>query len=320
MTHSKQILVTGATGFIGRALLSRLVSEDGCVPVAAARRPFSVPESIEFRAHDLDVPDEIPFLGDIDTVIHTAARVHMVASSGIKDDAQAYQAQNVAGTIELAKRASEAKTRRFIFISSIAVNGHSTQRGERFSDLSNPQPHNAYGMSKAAAEKGIMDIAAKSEMEVVIIRPPLVYGPGAPGNVAKLLALLDLGIPLPFGAIKNSRSFVSIGNLVDLIIRCIDHPRAAGEVFLVSDGCDLSTTQFMNKLRDGVNSRTKIFPCHVGILSLVLKMLGRAELSRQLFSSLQVDIQKNRQLLDWVPGADLEGSFRDTAEYFKKKR
>jgi nucleoside-diphosphate-sugar epimerase len=320
MTHARKILVTGATGFIGRALLSRLVSEVCFVPVAAARRRSFVPESIEFRAHDLGVLDEIPFLGDVDTVIHTAARVHMLAPQGAKDDAQAYQALNVAGTIELAKKASEAKTRRFIFISSIAVNGNSTKRGQRFSDLSTPHPHNAYGMSKAAAEKGIMNIAAESGMEVVIIRPPLVYGPGAPANVQKLLALLRLGIPLPFGAIKNSRSFVSIGNLVDLIMCCIDHPRAAGEIFLVSDGCDLSTTQFMIKLRDGVNRGTKIFPCPVGPLSLFLKALGKAELSRQLFSSLQVDIQKNQQLLGWIPRADVESSIRDTAEYFKKKQ
>jgi nucleoside-diphosphate-sugar epimerase len=227
---------------------------------------------------------------------------------------------NVEGTLNLARQAAAAGVKRFIFISSIKVNGEATLPGKSFSAEDVPVPVDAYGVSKLEAEQGLYELAESTGMEVVIIRPVLVYGPGVKANFLSMMRWLSRGIPLPLGAIHNRRSLVALGNLISLIVLCIDHPRAANQTFLVSDGEDVSTTDLLRKLACALGKPARLLPVPGWLLQGIAALLGRRSLSQRLFGSLQVDISKNQALLGWTPPVGLDQGLRLTAHHFLESR
>ncbi len=219
-----------------------------------------------------------------------------------------YQRVNVSGTLKLAQQAAHAGVRRFIFISSIGVNGNVSKRP--FSADGHPHPAEAYAQSKWQAEQALWGIQKQTGMEVVIIRPPLVYGPDAPGNFGSLVRWVEKGVPLPLGAIHNKRSLVGIDNLVDLIIRCIDHPAAANQIFLAGDGEDLSTTELLRGVGKAMGKPARLIPVPAGLLQFGATLLGKKAMAQRLLGSLQVDISKTCELLDWKPPYTVEEGLR----------
>lgn len=209
---------------------------------------------------------------------------------------------------------------RFIFISSIKVNGESTATGQAFTADSVPAPVDPYGVSKYEAEEGLKQLGRETGMEVVIIRPPLVYGPGVKANFLSMMQWLNKGLPLPLGAIDNRRSLVAIGNLVDLIVTCIEHPAAANQTFLVSDGKDLSTTQLLRHLAQALGRKPLLVPIPEGVLSMVASVLGRQAIAQRICGSLQVNIDKNRDVLGWVPPVNVDRAMLQTARYYLDKQ
>ena len=228
----------------------------------------------------------------------------------VDDPLAEYRKVNVQGTLNLARQAVAAGARRFVFLSSIKVNGETTARETPFQAGDVPLPEDAYGISKLEAEQGLMQLAAETGMEVVIIRPPLVYGPGVKGNFASMIKLVDKGIPLPFGAVDNKRSLIGIDNLVDLIIRCIDHHSAANQVFLAGDGADLSTTELLRGVGRAMGKPARLIPVPAGMLQLGATLLGKKAMAQRLLGSLQVDISKTCELLDWKPPYTVEEGLR----------
>lgn len=226
------------------------------------------------------------------------------------DSLSAFRSVNVVGTLNLAKLAASAGIKRFVFISTIKVNGEATVLGEPFQADDLPAPKDAYGLSKLEAEQGLKLLAAETGMEVVIIRPPLVYGRGVKGNFGSMIKLVEKEIPLPFGAIHNKRSLVGIDNLVDLIVRCIDHPAAANQVFLAGDGQDLSTPELVRSLAMAMGKRTCLISLPTGVLKFGATLLGKRALADRLLGSLQVDITKTRELLEWQPRHSVEEGLR----------
>lgn len=294
------VLVTGASGMIGEALVFRLLSDQIYSPIAAARSATQFDQLCSVVSFDLTPLAILPSLADVQVVIHAAARVHVMndTSSNILD---AYQLVNVEGTARLARHAAQQGVKRFIFISSVKVNGERTARGKPFTADDIPAPVDPYGKSKYEAEKRLEDIGRDTGMEIVIVRPPLVYGPGVKANFLSMLSLLNKGIPLPLGNINNQRSLVSIDNLVDLIITCIDHPSAANNIFLVSDGEDVSTTNLLQLLASAMGRKACLIPFPKTLLNLLGVILGKKLVTQRICESLQVDINKNRELLGWSP-------------------
>lgn len=315
------VLVTGANGFVGRALLLRLAALERFRPVAAVR---TLPISESVLSNSASVGEAVRYveLGDlangafepcifdgVDAVVHCAARVHVMHESG-EDSLTAFRAVNVVGTLKLAKLAASAGVKRFVFISTVKVNGEATVLGKPFRADDLPAPEDAYGLSKLEAEQGLKLLAAETGMEVVIIRPPLVYGRGVKGNFGSMIKLVEKEIPLPFGAIHNKRSLVGIDNLVDLIVRCIDHPAAANQVFLAGDGQDLSTPELVGGLAMAMGKRVRFIPLPARVLKFGATLLGKRALAHRLLGSLQVDITKTRELLEWHPRHSVEDGLR----------
>ncbi|ALQ02335.1 UDP-glucose 4-epimerase [Pseudomonas brassicacearum] len=255
-------------------------------------------------------------LANVDTVIHCAARVHVMNDTEA-DPLAAFRQVNVEGTLNFARQAAEAGVRRFIFISSIKVNGEGTSPGQPYAADDIPAPADPYGVSKQEAEQGLREVAQATGMEVVIIRPVLVYGPGVKANFLNMMRWLDKGVPLPFGAIDNRRSLVSIDNLVDLIVTCIDHPAAANQTFLVSDGEDLSTTTLLSRMARALGKPARLIPVPSWMLDRGASMLGRKALSQRLCGSLQVNIEKTRTLLNWNPPVSVDDALAETARHFR---
>jgi nucleoside-diphosphate-sugar epimerase len=239
------------------------------------------------------------------TVIHAAARAHIMKDE-VADPLAEYRRVNVDGTLNLARQAAAAGVKRFIFISSIKVNGEQTPLGQPFTADDTPAPEDAYGISKWEAEQGLQQLATETGMEVVIIRPPLVYGPGVKGNFASMIKLVAKGLPFPLGAIHNQRSLVAVDNLVDLIITCIDHPVAANQVFLAGDGQDLSTTELLRGVAKAMGKPARLIPVPSSLLMLGATLLGKKAVAQRLLGSLQVDIAKARNLLGWEPPVSVE--------------
>ncbi|WP_071461755.1 UDP-glucose 4-epimerase family protein [Polynucleobacter asymbioticus] len=311
------ILLTGASGFVGRA-----------VHIAARARGLEVRPifrneslvihldggnelSISAPSLDLD-SDWSAALSGVSTVIHCAARVHNM-NDNAPNSLSEFRRINVQGTLNLAQQSAMAGVRRFIFISSIKVNGEFTMPGHLFTPEDAPAPDDSYGLSKAEAEVGLRLLASETGLEVTIIRPPLIYGPGIKGNFANLLLLVSGGFPLPLGSVvKNRRSFVALDNLVDLILTCVKHPKAANQTFLISDGEDLSTTELMHKIAIALNRDLRLFPMPIFFLELLAKLLGKKAIAKRLLSSLCVDITKTRSLLGWKPIVSIEEGLRRT--------
>jgi nucleoside-diphosphate-sugar epimerase len=296
-----KVLITGSTGFVGRRLHARLATE-GRDLRCAVRTPSPDENSIAVGDIGPDTQwDEA--LHEVGTVIHTAARAHIMKDE-VPDPLAEYRKVNVDGTLNLARQAAEAGVKRFIFISSIGVNGN--QSTTPFTEQDPPAPHDLYAISKYEAEQGLQQLAKETEMEVVIIRPPLVYGPNAPGNFGSLMRLVEKGLPLPLGAIHNKRSLVALDNLVDLIITCIDHPAAANQVFLAGDGEDLSTTELLRGVANAMGKPARLIPVPAGVLMLGATVLGKKAMAQRLLGSLQVDISKAREVLGWEPVVSVE--------------
>ncbi|MCF6781778.1 UDP-glucose 4-epimerase family protein [Stutzerimonas stutzeri] len=299
-----KLLLSGARGFVGSLLFSQLNQNSGFQVVGLCRRlPQGRSSSGLHAVGDLQQAVLSPLLPGVDVLIHAAARAHIMKDEEI-DPLSEYRRVNVEGTLNLARQAVAAGVKRFIFISSIGVNGNIGTRPFRADD--EPNPAEPYAQSKWEAEQGLMHLAAETGMEVVIIRPPLVYGPGAPGNFGSLVRWIESGVPLPLGAIHNKRSLVGIDNLVDLIVRCVDHPAAANQVFLAGDGEDISTTELLRGVGKAMGKPARLIPVPAGLLQLGATLLGKKAMAQRLLGSLQVDISKTCELLDWKPPYTVE--------------
>ncbi|WP_435037603.1 UDP-glucose 4-epimerase family protein [Pseudomonas neuropathica] len=312
-----KVLVTGASGFVGEALVFRLLIDNAFAVTAAARGATRLHGLCPVEYFDLTQPMILPCLNTVQVVIHAAARVHVMNENAV-DPLAEFRKVNVEGTLRLARQAAASGVRRFIFISSIKVNGESTELGRPFTADDCLNPSDPYGLSKYEAETALQQLACETGMEVVIIRPPLIYGPGVKANFLNMLSWLDKGVPLPLGAIRNQRSLVCIANLVSLVITCIDHPAAANQTFLVSDGEDLSTTQLLRRLSRALGKPARLLPFPEGLLKLAAAMLGKQVIAQRLCGSLQVDISKNLHLLGWAPPVNMDRAMLQTAGCYQE--
>ena len=312
-----QILLTGASGFVGSGLIVPLLEQHHSI--TAAVRVFKTdldPRVKQSIVSGLSAEQDWQMLlKDQNSVIHLAARVH-VMSDPSTDPLAEYRRVNVEGTLNLARQAAAAGVKRFIFISSIKVNGESTTTGMPYTADGPTTPTDPYGISKKEAEQGLRALASETGMEVVIIRPVLVYGPGVRANFLSMMRWLHKGLPLPFGAINNRRSLVALDNLVDLIVTCTEHPAAANQTFLVSDGEDLSTTMLLRRMATALGKPARLLPVPSVLLETGATALGRRALAQRLCSSLQVDISKTRELLGWTPPSSVDQALRKTGKYF----
>ncbi|MFJ4157035.1 UDP-glucose 4-epimerase family protein [Pseudomonas sp. NPDC089752] len=313
----RTILVTGANGFVGSALCRQLALLDCLAPRAAvrgaARGPAEVPT---VTVGDLAAStDWSAALAGVDTVVHTAARVHVMKETAV-DSLAEFRRVNVEGTLSLARQAVAAGVRRFIFISSVKVNGEVSHPGHPLSADDAQMPLDAYGISKHEAEQALWQLAVSMAIEVVVIRPVLVYGPGVKANFNSMMRWVARGVPLPLGAVDNRRSLVSVDNLVDLVITCIDHPQARNQTFMASDGDDISLSQLLRALGRALGRPARLLPVPPAILQGAATLLGRHDLAQRLLGSLQVDIAKNQRLLGWQPPFTLQQGLNDTARSF----
>jgi nucleoside-diphosphate-sugar epimerase len=310
-----KLLITGATGFIGQYLCDQSLQQGFNVRIAVRKTKVQSTAAEVAEIGDIDGNvDWNSALSNVDVVVHLAARVHIIKEYVVNPIAE-FSKTNVEGTLNLAFQASHSGVKRFIYVSTIGVNG--AQSKLPFTELDAPTPHNPYSISKIEAELGLQKIAAETGMEVVIIRPPLVYGPYAPGNFASLIRVLKRGIPLPLGAIHNQRSFVYVGNLVSFIMRCIEHPAAANQVFLVSDGHDISTTELLRECAKALGVSSRLIPVPQKLIEFVANVLGKGNVAKSLCGNLQVDITKARTLLGWEPPFSVEQGLKVTADGFR---
>jgi nucleoside-diphosphate-sugar epimerase len=295
-----KILVTGASGFVGSNLLNKLDKKDNIESIALLR------EKLGKFSNELivgDLSSNIDFknlLEGIDCIVHCAARAHIMNDSS-SNPLDEYRKINVDATVNLAKQAALVGVKRFIYLSSIKVNGEKTYPKRPFQFDDKPSPEDPYGVSKLEAELGLRKIASDKGLEVVVIRPPLVYGPNVKGNFASLLKITLKRLPLPLGFINNQRSMVFVQNLIDLIVTCIDHPKAANQVFLVSDDEDVSTSDLLKRLGHAVNRPARLINIPVGLLKFCARLLGKEAAIDRLTGSLQIDISHTKDTLGWKP-------------------
>lgn len=306
-----RVLVTGGQGLVGAALTTCLLAQGMGVRVSTRRKPANSDPRVEgIQTTDLGAAtDWLPALQSIDTCVHCAARVHVMHDTEA-NPLTAFRAVNVDGTLNLARQAAAAGVKRFVFISSIKVNGESTVPGQAFAETDTPNPQDAYGQSKHEAEQGLRQIAADTGMEVVIIRPPLVYGLGVKANFAALMRAVQKSWPLPLGSIHNQRSLVALDNLVDFIVTSTTHPKAANQTFLISDGQDLSTTELVRGMAQAAGVSAHLLPVPVWALEWAGRLLGKSDAVERLTGNLQIDSSKARELLGWVPKVSVQEGLR----------
>lgn len=311
------VLLTGSTGFVGSALLAELKKLPDFRVFSAVRSAVSPAFDDVVVVGNIDgSTDYSSALSGVNVVVHAAARAHIMRDE-VANPLAEFRKVNVEGTLNLAKQAVAAGVKRFIFISSIVVHGLNSLRP--FKETDTKAPHDAYAVSKYEAEVGLRQLADETGFEVVIIRPPLVYGGAAPGNFRSLINLASKPIPLPFGAVNNKRGMVYVGNLVDLIVRCIDHPSAANETFLVSDGNDVSLRSLLTMMRSAMGRSSRLVPVPVELFKLAGALTGKRGVVDRLVGDLQVDSSKARSLLGWVPPFTVEQGIAATVADFLSK-
>ncbi|MDO9150502.1 MAG: SDR family oxidoreductase [Methylotenera sp.] len=296
-----KLLITGATGFVGGSLIGAIQNTNHQVCSAVRRISANSQQADVVSVGDINANTNWQHaLTGVDVVIHLAARVHVMHEFEA-DPLTEFRQVNVQGTLNLARQAVKTGVKRFIFVSSIKVNGEQTQLGQPFTALDTPSPQDAYGISKYEAEQGLLALAKETGLEVVIIRPPLIYGAGVKANFASMMRIVQRGIPLPFGAIDNKRSLVYVGNLVSLMIKCIDHPAAVNRVFLVSDGHDISTTELLQACAVALGVKPRLLPVPQKMIEVGAALVGKKAVAQRLCGNLQVDIEHTRRLLGWEP-------------------
>jgi nucleoside-diphosphate-sugar epimerase len=312
-----RVLVSGATGFVGSELVGRLDS-NGVTVRGSVRcdEPGAGPFEQVVVTEISGTTDWFDALRGVNCVVHLAARVHVMQEQAA-DPLAEFRKVNTYGSVNFARQSAAAGVKRFIYLSSIKVNGEQTHPGCPFSADDNPAPLDAYGTSKYEAEKSLMSLANETGMEVVIIRPPLVYGPGVKANFWRMMWWINHGVPLPLGEIHNKRSLVALDNLVDLIIICMKHPAAANQVFLAGDGEDLSTTELLNRLGEALGKPARLVAVPLKLLTFGAYALGQRDEVQRLCGSLQVNISKAQNLLGWEPPITVAEGLRRTAEDFK---
>lgn len=342
-----KFLITGANGFVGKQLCVELLRQGQSVRAVVRIANFPV-ENIEAVAVSVidGRTDWSNALRGVDVVIHLAARVHVMHDNAA-DPLAEFRKVNLHGTANLAQQAARAGVKRLVYVSSVKVNGESTLSppstrplvlsavegsgqakpsprggGEQaiFTEADIPSPHDPYAVSKLEAEQALHRVAQETGLEVVVIRPPLVYGPGVKGNFAQMLAVVALGIPLPLASVRNQRSLLYVGNLVDVLIVCATHLSAAGQTYLVSDGADISTPDLLRRLAVAMEVPPRLFPCQPSLLRLAGKLSGKSEQIERLLGSLQVDSDKIRRDLNWQPPYSLQQGLQATADWYRNTR
>lgn len=316
MLANDGVVLTGVTGFIGGSLLKLLGDQR---PVIGVVRHAGVPigaSATKAVIADFGAAAEWErTLAGQQAVVHSAARVHVMDDT-TADPLREFRRVNVANTLVLARQAAQAGVKRFVFISSIKVNGEGTPLGQPYTASDEPAPLDPYGISKYEAEEGLKALAAETDMEVVIIRPVLVYGPGVKANFRSMMSWINKGVPLPLGSIHNKRSMVALDNLVDLITTCIDHPAAANQTFLVSDGEDLSTTELLERTAQALGKTSRLLPFPARLLEWAAGVLGKRAVAQRLCGSLQVDIRHTCETLGWQPPVSVDQALKKTADAF----
>lgn len=314
MLEKSKLLITGASGFIG-GHLCRYASSEGW-PVRGVVRDEAVENTVLVPdvSRNTDWSSALKGCG---MVVHLAARAHIMSDTA-KEPLEEFRKVNTYGTLNLAQQAADSGVKRFIYLCSIKVNGESSPLDSPFTPDDVFMPTDPYALSKYEAEKGLLRIAKKTKMEVVIIRPPLVYGPGVRANFLTMIKWLNKRVPLPLGAIHNRRSLVAVDNLVSLITVCIEHPAAANQIFLVSDDEDLSTSQLLNRILQSLSKRTWLLPMNQKVLEFCLGVIGKKDLAQRLCGSLQVDISKTKNLLNWSPLVSIQDELNKTVKHFIK--
>jgi nucleoside-diphosphate-sugar epimerase len=304
------VLVTGCTGFIGTALLERLWNEPEFTVRGAVRREVALPGGLEcVRVGEVSPEtDWRSALVGVDAVVHLAGRVHVMGDTAA-DPLAAFRHVNVGGTLNLARQAAAAGVGRIVYVSSVKVNGETGS----FSEGDPVSPQDAYAISKHEAESGLREIAGRAGMELVVVRPPLVYGAGVGANFARLMRAVERGVPLPFGMVHNRRSLVALENLVDFIVTCTTHPAAAGRTFFVSDSEDLSITELIRRLGRAMGRPARLIPVPPTLLMTVATLAGRRDDARRLLGTLEVDISRARQLLGWEPPIGVDEGLRQAS-------
>ncbi len=318
-----KILVTGSTGFIGRALIDSLLKNNYSV-FATVRNTscnyFNPDVNLINIGHLTPTFDWSHDLQGVDVIIHLAARTHILNDQS-RHRLSSYRYVNVECSLNLARQAAKVGVKRFIYLSSIKVNGEFTTLGQPFKAEDIPMPQDFYGISKFEAELGLLKISEEFGMELVIIRSPLVYGPGVKANFLSIIRWLKLGIPIPLGGvIRNKRSFIFLDNLIDIIVTCINHPQAVNEIFLVSDDEDLSTAELLKRLSLALGSSSRLISIPTTLVIYGAKLVGRSDIAQRLCYSLQVDINKTKDLLNWKPKVSVDNGLLKTATYFLKNQ
>lgn len=311
------VLVTGANGFVGTALCEFFTKSQ--VPVRAIVRTSGLSPTdtgVESVGDISSKTDWTHALKDVTKVVHLASRVHIMTDQSANPLAE-YRLINVEGTVNLARQAAAAGVKRFVFLSSIKVNGEFTELSRPFTADDEPAPTDAYGISKHEAEMALRQIAMETDMEVVIIRPPLVYGPGVKANFAAKMRWLARGLPVPLaGMTHNRRSLVALDNLIDLIVTCLNHPKAANQTFLVSDAEDLSTADLLKRTGVALGKPARLFYVPSWLLQRLATLVNKPGIYQRLCGSLQVDMSKTRQLLAWTPPLSVDEGLRRAAKAF----
>lgn len=305
------ILVTGSNGFVGRHLCLTLT--DRGIPFRGAVRKH--PRLGQVDVGDLNAVTQWgPALTDVHAIIHLAARVHVMSDTE-QDPLRAYREVNLDATLNLARQAHNAGVKRFVFVSSVKVNGEGTN-DKPFTAFDHPAPCDPYGQSKMEAESALQTFGRESGMEIVIVRPPLVYGPGVKANFRNLIRLVQLGLPLPFGSAGGYRSMVALDNLVDLLIVCVAHPNAPGGIFLISDGYDMTVGELVESIAQAMNKTVRLLPIPPVLMRGAARLVGKSAVADRLFGSLQVDIKNTRERLEWEPVVTTQSAINATVSDF----